>query len=408
MSYLEERLTYDKLFRISEPKRVRRSLTVRGPPLEIEGGQNAETFFFNFKSNPSTTGLRHKGYVKFFKPRRRGVPLQRVECLVDCTCPDYKFRWAWANKQRGSGRVGPQSLNQAWNQAPRITNPGSRPGLCKHILAARDFIYGLVSKFEPGTPDTTDKLDRLTRAATKRWANFPAEMEKAREREQRFAQARQARNIGRPVPDVDLEAPPGMEPDEEPAELPPLEQVPPPPLAVPPGERGRMLPKTEPTSVMGKITPPGQRGRQLPGQRKRKEESVVRTTFAMNTAIDTTDAKAALKIVEDMMDDAKAEALPAGSDDAPPPAPDMDSMEPPVSDSAVGADTEGATALGLLGDIAGSLQTLVTALAPEEEEAPPGEEDEGEPEDVEKLEAPEDELSAAPSEEEDEAAVPAS
>ena len=159
-----ERLTFDKLFRMSEPKRVLRSNTVKGPPLEIDSYQDVVYYCFNFKANPSTTGLRHKGYVKFFKPANpRAKPLQHLDCLVDCTCPDYRYRWAWTNKQRGSGVVGSNSLNQAWNKAPRRTNPAGRSGLCKHILAARSYIYGLLSSFPGDEPDTAEKLNKLTK-----------------------------------------------------------------------------------------------------------------------------------------------------------------------------------------------------------------------------------------------------
>ena len=110
-----ERLTFDNLFRVSEPKRVYRSFTVRGPPLEIDQYQDTVYYIFNFKANPSTTGLRHRGYIKFFKPKSKNpkdVPLQHLECLVDCECPDFRYRWAWANKQRQSSVVGPSSLNE--------------------------------------------------------------------------------------------------------------------------------------------------------------------------------------------------------------------------------------------------------------------------------------------------------
>ena len=55
---LQERLTFDQLFRLSEPKRVYRSFTVKGPPLEIDSYQDTVYYIFNFKANPSTTGLR--------------------------------------------------------------------------------------------------------------------------------------------------------------------------------------------------------------------------------------------------------------------------------------------------------------------------------------------------------------
>lgn len=106
-------------------------------------------------------------------------------------CPDYKYRWAWANKQRGSSKVGPSSLNQAWNQAPRITNPNGRPGLCKHVIATRDYIYGQVRSFgsDQDYDSTTSKLDRLVKQSQKRWSDYPAEVAKARERDAAIQQS---------------------------------------------------------------------------------------------------------------------------------------------------------------------------------------------------------------------------
>src|SRR5271157_6465088 len=84
---LFEDMTFDQLFRYSEPKRVKRSLTVRGPPLEINGNSDAVYHIFNFKSFPSTTGLRHHGYVRFKKPKGNPrKPLQHIPCEVDCSC----------------------------------------------------------------------------------------------------------------------------------------------------------------------------------------------------------------------------------------------------------------------------------------------------------------------------------
>lgn len=148
MIQLQERLSFDKLFRISDPKRVYRSFTVKGPPLEIDSYQDTVYYIFNFKSNPSTTGLRHRGYIKFFKPvgkNPQDVPLQHLDCLVDCMCPDYRYRWAWSNKQRQSSVVGPKSLNQAWNRAPKITNPTNKPGLC----VAKDELVTTRNGFTP-------------------------------------------------------------------------------------------------------------------------------------------------------------------------------------------------------------------------------------------------------------------
>jgi hypothetical protein len=60
---LLERMSFKQLLAVSDPRRVTRSLTVRGPPLKIRAYQDAVYWAFNFKSFPSTTGLRHHGYV---------------------------------------------------------------------------------------------------------------------------------------------------------------------------------------------------------------------------------------------------------------------------------------------------------------------------------------------------------
>jgi len=409
---------------------VYRSFTVRGPPLEIDSYQDVVYYIFNFKANPSTTGLRHRGYVKFFKPQRRNpknVPLQNLECLVDCTCPDFRYRWAWANKQRQSSVVGPQSLNQAWNRAPRKTNPKGKPGLCKHILATREHIYGMLSSFPGDTPDTASKLDQLTRYATKRWTDFEGQMQAAREREAEIRRRRNLRNIGQvpvqppaaPVPvrtgaqPPSINAPARMPAEQKPkattdlkgAEPEPL----PSPLAVPPGQRGRTMPGGTPPSTELAI-PPGERGRSFPtpvtntptkpkrvlGNRTVKPmearasgwirsheaafclplrnlilESVVKTNGESMSTINE-----AIKLVSEM----EADELDHIDSGAPPTDMDVGSdiggdtlqpSEPPVSDSAIGADTEGDSALSLLRSMKNALEQIAAAVAPIEE-LPPG------------------------------------
>ena len=430
--WLEERLTFDRLFRISEPKRVYRSFTVRGPPLEIDSYQDVVYYIFNFKANPSTTGLRHRGYVKFFKPLHKNpknVPLQHLECLVDCTCPDFRYRWAWADKQRGSSVVGAQSLNQAWNKAPRKTNPKGKPGLCKHILAARQFIYGLLSSFPGDSPDTASKLDRLTKYATKRWNDFEGQMRAAKEKEAEIRRRREMRNIGQqpvappalpvPVPTPAEEEPNINAPTRMPKGIKPKStagmqkaQPEPLPLAIPPGQRGRQMPTATPTPTQLAI-PPGERGRNFPtatptaakpkriiGNRTVKPlesraygwirsqdralceplrdlilESVVKTNGESMSTLNE-----AIKLVEEMETDelshmdsgAPPTDMGVGSDIG---GDTLEPSEPPMSDSAIGADTEGESALSLLRSMKNSLEQIAAAVAPVEE-MPPGAEGE--------------------------------
>ena len=64
-------------------------------------------------------------------------------------------------------------MNQCINRAPRITNPDNVPGLCKHILAARDYIYGMLAKFPGHEPDTGEKLAQLVKTMPKVISTVP-------------------------------------------------------------------------------------------------------------------------------------------------------------------------------------------------------------------------------------------
>lgn len=188
---LEEKLSFDKLMSMSDPKRVTRSNTVRMPPLKFDAFKDTTSYYFNCKSSPSTTGLRQKGTIRCFKPKNPDTPLEKCECEVDCTCPDYRYRFAWANKQRGSGKVGPDSLNQSLNRAPRKTNPGNRPGLCKHIIKLREWVYGKYHSFDNDrdAQDTPSKLDRMVKDAQKRIVDEPGLISKAKEKEKELKAA---------------------------------------------------------------------------------------------------------------------------------------------------------------------------------------------------------------------------
>lgn len=282
---LEERMTYDQLFRISEPKRVKRSDTVRGPPMQIDGYNDAEYHTFNFKAYPSTTGLRHRGYIKFHKPRS-GVdkPMEQLEVEVDCECPDLKYRWAWANKQRGSGQVGPKSLNKSNGKAPVKTNPLGQSGLCKHLLAARSYIYGQISKFPLTTGgDLSIALDKLVKHADTRWIDFDGEMVKGRERERKYKTGSAARNTWGPTGKPPAKpTPPEMQ---KPPELPPDDEAPPekpgkfvsPKKPLPPGKPGAGNKPPTPPLPPKKPKKPGQNG----DDKKREESFVFRTTNDM-------------------------------------------------------------------------------------------------------------------------------
>lgn len=377
---LLEYLTYDQLFRMSEPKRFQRSLTVKMPPLDMQQYQTGNhwcfEYYFNAKGNPSTTGLRHRGYVRFKKPKKthagKNTPLSKLPVEVDCMCPDYRYRWAWTNHQRQAGPIGPNSLNQCINRAPRKTNPKGAPGLCKHILATRDYIYGLLSGFPPWMGDT-QRLDKLTKRATRRWLYFDQEMEKARERDAKIAAAKARRNIGlppeqqnKPIAAIPADEPPGL-PDE-----------------TPPTKTKKPITALKPAKpVVKQAVPPipgqpkGLSPEQFLARRFGKVESVDNTATNMKTLNlqETTAIKNAIKLIEEIEDGITADDSSLGGiedtpSDLPPSAGNNMPIEPAVSDSAVGASTEDNVALTLLREIRDLLAELAADESAEGEEIP--------------------------------------
>lgn len=389
-------LTYDKLFKKSDPKRIFRAGQVRGPPLEIDAYKDAIFHTFNFKSFPSTTGLRHRGYIKFEKPSHgRPMPSEKIPVVVDCTCPDFRYRWAWANKQRGASRVGSQSLNQAHDRAPRITNPGNKVGLCKHLLAARNYIYGLIQRFDKKDPaagrvrgrgyqDMAWKLDQLVKYADKRWTDWEANTADGKRRQAMQRQVQQARNVAGPMPAADV--PPNID-NELPVPLPanvaqppaprrpqPPQAPPPAPLAIPPGQRGRQMPQ-------GQQAPPPRPGQRPQRGNQNPEESRVVMAAAANNRIFETMSKDLLNRTKALVEalendtDLAAEVTDAtfggdegapGAEGALPPPPEDEMNDLPPEPGMEGGAPED-EALGLLRDIAGGIDRLANELAPVEE-----------------------------------------
>jgi len=287
---LHETLSFSRLFNLSEPKRIVRSNTVKGPPLDIKAFDNAQYHIFNFKSNPSTTGLRHHGYIKFDRPKR-DQPLSEIPCHVDCTCQDYKYRYAWTNKQRGSSKVGPTSLNQAINRPPRITNPSNKPGLCKHILALKNYIQGMMWDIpKTGIKSSEDVLSGLVKYATKRWDQLPQQMSAAKARDARFAAARATTRAGRAQPDPSQlpDIPTVDEPEEEVARPGPESDVPDMPTTV---------------DQANKLLPPKLNLR--PEKQPRKESIHVKPVDSMSMTLNNE-----IRIIQSLIEDEAAQTPP--------------------------------------------------------------------------------------------------
>lgn len=144
---INEKMSFRDLSNYTDTDRKERATTVRIRPLKVTTLSGDEAWTFSYKSNPSTTGKRWRGYIKFFKPHvEQSDNAENLDCKVDCECPDFKYRWAYADKQKDASVVGNNSANKALNQPPRQTNPSQTPGLCKHLVGLGKYLKTKINK----------------------------------------------------------------------------------------------------------------------------------------------------------------------------------------------------------------------------------------------------------------------
>lgn len=163
---LTERMSFGQLYKGSESGRRERGRTdVNAKSMRVMTLDENEAWAFKYKSHPSTTGKRWHGYVQFFKENVRETDdAMKLECMVDCDCPDYRYRYAYNNAQAGVGRIG---KHHDWPHGNDNNGRKWRPrsqggvgdygvGLCKHLCALRDFMMTVV---EPNAPEPDDEED---------------------------------------------------------------------------------------------------------------------------------------------------------------------------------------------------------------------------------------------------------
>ena len=159
-----ERMTYNDLLRSSEERRKDRAKNVRTRSLPVSTENGEESWNFRYKANPSRTGNPHQGSVTFFKEASNNENAGDVECKVDCSCPDFKYRWAYADTKQDASNIGDKSLNKCINRRPSIRNPREVPGMCKHLIALKDY---LKTKIDSSSKQKlSESLDELTKTPT--------------------------------------------------------------------------------------------------------------------------------------------------------------------------------------------------------------------------------------------------
>ena len=148
---IEENMTYDELTKLTSntprspndnTNRIDRSknVRVRSIPVSIEEG--LEQWNFRYKSNLGTgdPGNPLEGHITFLKGEvEKDDDAQQLECKVDCSCPDYKYKFAYNNAKQGASDIGAESLNKCINRSPQPAyNIGE--GLCKHLCALSRYL----------------------------------------------------------------------------------------------------------------------------------------------------------------------------------------------------------------------------------------------------------------------------
>lgn len=153
---LNETMSFVDLWRTSDPERKMRARHVKPKSLGVRSMDSNEAWTFSYKSEQdwNTTGNRWRGYVRFLKENVDQVDSAKdLKCMVDCTCPDYRYRWAYNNAKAGAGALGADAWNTNNGMSPSPAN-NLGPGLCKHLLSLGEYLR---TKIEPTAPEPPDE-----------------------------------------------------------------------------------------------------------------------------------------------------------------------------------------------------------------------------------------------------------
>ncbi len=136
---LFEKLTFKQLLSLSDENRKYKSKSVNAKSVKIDAKSDSESWIFSYKSNPSITKQRYEGYIKFLKsdeaPNKSALDW---DCIVDCNCPDFKYRFAYDDFKHDASVIGSNSWNKNNGNAPLPIN--SNTGLCKHLISLTDYL----------------------------------------------------------------------------------------------------------------------------------------------------------------------------------------------------------------------------------------------------------------------------
>jgi hypothetical protein len=160
---LTERMSFRALLAGSEGGRKERGRQdVNARPIRVTTIDGLEAWTFRYKSDPSSTGNPWHGFIQFFKDDvSQKDNAEDLDCMVDCDCPDYRYRFAYNNAQADAGRVGKspdwkhgnQNNGQKWRPRSQGGVGDYGVGLCKHLCALSEFLKTNVSTDAPEPDD---------------------------------------------------------------------------------------------------------------------------------------------------------------------------------------------------------------------------------------------------------------
>lgn len=156
MSYSELLALTDKTPRSPDDgtNRIERSRNVRVRNLPVSVEEGLEQWNFRYKSAPRTgnPGLPLEGHIAFLKGDVSNKDsAEDLDVKVDCSCRDYKYKFAHNNYKQGAGDIGPNSLNGAINRPPKPAYDIGE-GLCKHLTALSKYLQTQVKTAKPARP----------------------------------------------------------------------------------------------------------------------------------------------------------------------------------------------------------------------------------------------------------------
>lgn len=173
MEILCEKMSFRQILGKSDPKRIARADDVSAKSLGVRGTDMGEAWNFSYKSSNSTTGQRHRGKIEFNKKDiSKYDNLMDAPCVIDCTCPDFRYKFAFFNNKANITPIGSTAINSNDGQRPRLPDAGI--GACKHIISLSEYLRTSIdAPQEPEQPAQVPQQPKQSPVTPKKEPTIP-------------------------------------------------------------------------------------------------------------------------------------------------------------------------------------------------------------------------------------------